>query len=177
MVQTKLVQMALENYDRTLDKYEDIFNKVVNTQFKNTKVDTERSLIKTVDKQGNTIFTAKYEYLGLYYKPYSSWIWAWAIPGIPKNASYISRDMLEYGLNIDFEESSINRFLKAELITSRFQITNEIQLETHIALASYLTKKPIVYPYKVSLGEDDSNYVIYYMYLYDMEVGDKYLVG
>ena len=63
---------------------------------------------------------------------------------VPKNTNYVSRKILEYGLDIDYKDIS---FLKTELITSKFRITDNIQLELHLALASYLSKNPVIFKY------------------------------
>ena len=71
--------------------------------------------------------------------------------------SYISRKILNYGLDLTPDE----QFLKSELITSRFRISSKIQLDIHVALASYLTKMPLIYkhitiPNTKTSTEDDN---------------------
>ena len=45
-----------------------------------------------------------------------------------------------YGLDID----QSNSFLKKELLTSDFKISNNLQLEIHTAISSYLTRIPLI---------------------------------
>ena len=40
-----------------------------------------------------------------------------------------------------------NLLLKNELVTSRSVITDQIQVEIHCALASYLAKRPMILPF------------------------------
>jgi hypothetical protein len=78
-----------------------------------------------------------------------------------KNSTYLSRKLLNYGLDIDNEELIQ---LKSELITSRFKIKNTLQLDIHLALAGYLCKNPIIY--KHIIGEKET--MTYYMFLLDL---------
>ena len=39
--------------------------------------------------------------------------------------------------------------MKNELVTSRFKISNPIQLEIHVSIGAYLSKKSIVFSYKI----------------------------
>ena len=74
-------------------------------------------------------------------------------------------------------------FLKTELVTSRFRITNPIQLDIHVAIASYLSRQYVVYKYAsyidlivdanglvdiVNIPKDKADeYSLYYMFLLD----------
>ena len=54
--------------------------------------------------------------------------------------------------------------LKSLLINSRYKLNNKIQLDIHIALASYLTKINIIFP----LVEKDKNRIVYFL-LFDLK--------
>ena len=66
-----------------------------------------------------------------------------------KNQINLIKKVLNYGINLD--NDSI--FLKSELITSRFKIVNSLQLDMHLAIASYISKEPFVIPIIDNGGE------------------------
>ena len=78
--------------------------------------------------------------------------------GYYNNTNYISRKILNYGLDLDTNQN----FLKTELVTSRFTVSNLLQLDIHVAIASYLTKIPNIYCHKVSLNKsNDEDYIFF----------------
>ena len=87
---------------------------------------------------------------------------------------------MNYGAELDPELS----FLKTELVTSRFRISDPIQLEIHTAIASYLSKKPVIFKLKsfidLNIVENNlldvinsknpleqNNFSIYYLFILD----------
>jgi hypothetical protein len=82
-------------------------------------------------------------------------MWAWAVPMINKEKTNISRDLLDYGLKIDFKTNDyFNRdllsFLKNRLTNTRLKFTKYKELETHLAICKYLSKDlfKFIYPSK-----------------------------
>jgi hypothetical protein len=71
-----------------------------------------------------------------------------------KKNTTILRKILNYGIELE----PTNNFLKTELITSRFRVTNKIQLDIYSAIVSYLSKKPRIIRIKlfnnIKLTED-----------------------
>jgi hypothetical protein len=63
------------------------------------------------------------------------------VPYLSKNSTYTSRKILNYGLDLGPNQE----YLKSELITSRFRITNPIQLDIHTAISSYLSQIPTIF--------------------------------
>lgn len=142
---SNIIVNSLSYYDKNTDKYKYIFEDVKYISFQKQdkkKGDMIRNQIYFYDKHKNKIHTSRYEVIGIYENQTKSWIWGWANPKFEKNTTYISRQILNYGLDIED-----NSFLKAELITSRFRISNPVQLDIHSAIASYISKNPIVYRY------------------------------
>lgn len=160
-----LIATALEYYDSYNEKYRGLFKKVKNTKIELTPYDMERNKIKLLDKDNEELLTSKYEVVGVYSNEYKMWSWAWSVPKFKKNNTYISRKILYYGLDLDPESS-----LKSELITSRFLISNPIQIELHLAIASYLAKK-IIYKYVYYPDEKNQpdNFIVNYIFLLDVD--------
>lgn len=138
---TNLVTDALEYYDNNCEKYKDQFKQVRYIRFENSQSDLNHGIIMMYDKEKKELFRSRYEILGTYYSQTKTWVWAWAVPIFRKNSTNIVRKILHYGTELDPEA----RFLKTELITSRFRISDPIQLDIHTAIASYLSKKPVIY--------------------------------
>jgi hypothetical protein len=178
-----LVSDALEYLDNNTDKYEHLFKKVKYVKFVNNENELDHSKIYLYDENKAEIYQSKYEVIGLYNNMSQTWVWAWSIPRMRKNSIYISKKILNYGIDLP---SNSQEFLKTELITSRFRISNEIQLDMHAGIASYLSKQPLVYKYKIHLepdifkygedklidvtkiGENPESYTIYYFFLLDL---------
>lgn len=138
----ELITNSLRYYDLNNEKYSRIFDKASFYSIIRSKNDLSHDVILLYDKNKNKIFKSRYEALGFYSLNAQLWSWAWSIGSYEKNLVYISRKILNYGLDIAPKEDP---FLKSELITSRFRITNDIQLDIHAAIASYISKKPIVF--------------------------------
>lgn len=176
-----LISDALEYYDSNTEKYSDFFKKVKYVKFVDVAKDMEHNLIYMYDSNENELLKSRYEIIGVYNNKSKTWTWAWSIPRFRKNTTYIARKIINYGMDLDPE----SRFLKTELITSRFRITNPIQLDMHAAIASYLSKQYAVYKYIsyisfvadknglvdiTNIPRDNTNeYSVYYMFLLDYQ--------
>jgi hypothetical protein len=170
---------ALEYYDLNTEKYKNIFKNIKYISLIDDSTDMGHSIIEMYDSDEKKIFSSRYEIIGLYNQNTSMWIWSWSVPILNKNSIYTSKKLINYGIELDPE--FVN--LKAELITSRFIISNPIQLDIHLALASYLSKNPVIYKYtniKENIltkqkmkdttfkGDSETN-IDYYLFLLDHE--------
>lgn len=175
----KLVTDALEYYDANTEKYKDQFKNVRYIKFIKAKTDMDYNMIVMYDENKEILLKSRYEVIGLFYSESNTWAWAWSVHFFSKNNTNIVRKLFNYGATLDPQ----SQFLKTELITSRFRIANPIQLDIHIAIASYLSKKPLTYQYylyrtKLSTIDSDGyvdtkiksdDFTIYYIFLLDFE--------
>ena len=83
------------------------------------------------------------------------WNWAWSIPILKKKNISIIKKILNYGM--DLESDSHNIFVKKELITSKFEISNPVQIDIHLSIVSYLSKLPFIFNYTEYFIENISN--------------------
>ena len=134
---------ALEYYDNNNDKYEELLKKVTYVELKKHTGEMNNDEMILYDKDKKVILTSRYELIGIYENLSKTWIWAWSMPSLPSKSTKLSKKILYYGTELGPEYT----FLKAELVTSRFQITNEIQMDMHIAISSYLSKQPLIFKY------------------------------
>jgi hypothetical protein len=175
-----LVKDALMYYDKNREKYKKILSSDKYFKIIHNKKDMEYNVIVLYDDNKKEIYRSRYEMIGIYDEKYSLWTWAWSIVGLRKNSTSIIRKILNYGLELDPEDN----FLKMELINSRFRISSLTQIDVHVALASYLSKKPFIYELFMS-NETDSQIsdnkeeihemkytddsILYYIFLLDYE--------
>jgi len=150
----ELVKDSLEYYDKNTEKYKKKLDEITYVKFKQTNNDHEHNYIYLYNEDKKELYKSKYEYIGLYEPQINIWTWAWAVPTFSKKNTVIIRKLLMYGTELD----PSSHFLKSELITSRFRINNQVQLDIHASIASYIAKKPYVLrmkQYKNPLIEDD----------------------
>ncbi len=137
---------ALEYYDLNKEKYIEFKNKINYIKFKKGKNDYDHNIIEFYDVEKKKIHSSRYEILGSFNNSSKNWIWAWSDIRLNPNTIFLSKKILNYGL--DLESNSDNMFIKNELITGEFVINNNLQLDLHISIASYLSKKPLIFFYK-----------------------------
>lgn len=159
-----ILAKAMEHYDDQRKKYQKLTKKINFIRLILKTSDIERSEIAFYDKDQKEMFKSKFEFVGSYFKNEKMWIWAWGIYYYSKNESYLSRKILNYGLDIQVaQQKTLNKnlikdyqdvFLKFELVTPRFVINNIVQLDIHIALCSYISRVPFIIPLPVSLAKN-----------------------
>jgi hypothetical protein len=145
MNNTSVITESLEYYDKNCEIYKNFDKDFKYIKYENSDNDIEHNLIIFYDKNKKELFRTRYEVLGLFINETQTWIWGWAVSHFTKNTTNIVRKIFNYGAELNPESS----FLKTELITSRFRISEYIQLEMHVSIGSYLSKKPLIYKYKV----------------------------
>jgi len=145
------IKDALEKYDKNTEMYyNDIFKDAYYEEFilKNSEIDYDEVIF--YDKNKNVIMKANYEMLGNFYVDTQIWVWAWSNPSYNKKLITRSSNLLFYGLKLNSEE---NFSLKTELVNSRFQITDPIQIDIHLAIASELCKNQCIFKYPFTIDK------------------------
>lgn len=142
---SNLVPKALEYFDNNMEELDKKFRDVKYIRWTVYPTDIKKNKVKMYNKDKERLFEFEYEILGMLNvmdDNVSVWTWAWSIPTLDKKSTQLSRKILDYGFNL---EGGKNNFLKTELLTSRFRITNYIQTEIHVAIGSYLTKQSKIF--------------------------------
>lgn len=132
----QIIKNALEYYDTNSFKYYDKMN-----AFKYYVMSNDSKKITFYDKNKNKINEYLCEIIGKYIPSQNIWIWGWSVSELNKNSINTSRKVLNYAL--DLGDNDI--LLKTTLITSRYQITSQIQIDIFLAIASFLSKKPMIF--------------------------------
>ena len=152
-----IISKSLEDYDSNADVIR-FLKKNTRLETIEKKIDTERDLWIFYDINTNEVlFETEVEVLGIYHKKVGVWIWAWSVPKYSIIKINLSKELLLYALSLGFEAS----YIKTLLITSRGSIVDPIQLDIHIALASYIIKKPYIYEYEQLID----NYSLFRYYI------------
>jgi hypothetical protein len=141
-----LIRNAFDYYDKHQEKIKNKFDNVNYISLEITDKDLEHNVMIFYDSEFKELFKSRIEKIGIYDKFSNIWSWAWAVAYFKKNETNIIRKILFYGTELD----PTSRFLKTELVTSRFKISNIAQLDMHCAIASYLSKKTQIFKYSIS---------------------------
>lgn len=182
----EVISDALKYFDSNNDKYRGPKRRIKYVKRAAvTEHDVEGVKLIFYDANMNELFVSRVEILGKYYNSIKTWVWGWSLPGINKSLTTIIRKVFLYGTDIDLNDNPANIMLKNELVTSRFRIEDDIQLDIHCSIASYLAKKPFILALKdLSFNYDVPNEVkgedyegitdiTYYTYIVDPPNVDK----
>ena len=159
-----LIQNAYKYYDEKTDEYEDFISKIFKIKKKNTNSDLKNPIIILYDKDGKVICESNYEFVGTYKKKSKLWIWAWALPSVNKNETYISKKILKYGLDLSSNDLNVDSGLKEFLINSRLKIQNPIELEALLNIVLYISKKNYIISADDNLDKSKDSVLFFYLY-------------
>ena len=126
-----LIKNAYKYYDEKSELYDHIIKGTVRYEEDTSDNDLTKRVIRFYDDKNNTKLEANYEYMGFKTDEGPTrkglWIWGWAKEESSKNMTYISKNILKYGLDIVLNESVLNnkvehkensnKFLKSLLIS------------------------------------------------------------
>jgi len=181
-----IINNALEYYDTNTELYQNFIDKIKYISFDKSYNELDHDIITFYNDKKQEFHKSTFEEIGVYTSDHKVWTWAWSIPSLRKTQTYIISKILDYGIKLSPE----NLFLKTELITSRFKISTKVQLDIHAAVASYLSKSPLIISYiynpnvsteslesklhpfrRLNFMEDitklPKNSLIYFFYLFD----------
>ena len=147
-----VIRNSLEAYDRHQFKIKNFISKVKFVKFIENNNSTNQIIF--FDKNKKKLFESSYEVMGIYLPQNNMWKWAWSIPSFPNKHTFMSRKILEYAFNLDPVKEYM---LRSELINSKISVINDIQLDIHVALSSYISKNPFIFRWYSLLPESDSD--------------------
>jgi hypothetical protein len=157
----QFIKKALQHYDtQNLANIKILYVPDSNVKF---SLNTDTITFILDDKEE----TFDFEMLGYFDNQVNIWIWAWLLTNLNSEQTKISRELLNYGLKLEPTSNSIEHFfIKSLLVNSRISIEEDIQLETNLAIFSYIIKNKIkfIYPRKRYLENSNNtgNYVTFY---------------
>jgi hypothetical protein len=159
--QSSIVPNALSYYDKVNHNYRPLFRKIGSYRYQTSTDPNIPNNISFYDRDNNLLGSSNYQILGVYSRQHRMWAWAWSIPSHSAKTINLSRKLLTYGL--DNEDANI----RSELVTSRFAVAHPMNLDIHLAIASYLTRHVMYAAYVYPDASDRTNYIINYIFLTD----------
>jgi hypothetical protein len=157
----QFIKKALQHYDtQNLANIKILYVPDSNVKF---SLNTDTITFILDDKEE----TFDFEMLGYFDNQVNIWIWAWLLTNLNSEQTKISRELLNYGLKLEPTSNSIEHFfIKSLLVNSRISIEEDIQLDTNLAIFSYIIKNKIkfIYPRKRYLEKSNNTgeYVTFY---------------
>lgn len=130
--------LEIYNYhDEKYLKYEKLLKKIDHWE-KDDKYEINYPHVIFYDKNKKKLFSCNFNIIGQYFKENKVFIWSWANYIFNKQLNYLTKDLLNYGLNND------NKFIKLIFTNSRLIINNNINLDHIIFLSFYLSQKEAI---------------------------------
>jgi len=174
----EFIKRALNYYDERRHKINNFISSC--TSFSLFGASHDMSLSKLVLTKSTSEYEFTYEILSVFNNTNKIWTWAWAQPERYKNERKTSVKILNYGVDLDLfidpksNEIDVERnFIKNYLITSKFAITSQLQLDIFVAISAYLAKEYIVLPITHS---DKRNKQGYYTIYHDISKINEYRI-
>lgn len=159
-----ILKSSFDYYDRNKEMYKRLLQKIGAYYISISTID-DKEFIYIYDIKKKLLFSSSFEFLSIYSVKNNILIWAWSNPYLQKHMISKSFKMLQYAINLD---TKYHLQFKSELIISRYKIENPIQLDTHIALSSYITKSPFIIPYSTDNPENVGN-IMYHKLFFDKD--------
>ena len=151
---------ALKYYDnQQLEYYTYINNSDYNI------IETNNTITILPINNIKSIITYNYEILGILDNQTHVWIWSWLVPDFDENIVKLTKELLFYGLKLEPRSNTdIHSYLKIQFLNSRILIENDIELDTHLSIISYLMKDKILFILPILLNKKNkNNQTIYYL--------------
>jgi hypothetical protein len=146
------VKDSLEYYDKNCEKYENFIKKIKFIKLVNNKNLTDEIIF--LDENKKVLLESSYEILGIYLPKQHIWKWSWSIPTWHKKFTFISRKILEWAFNLDQDKEYL---LRSKLINSKIKIINNLQLDMHIAISSYIGKQPLIFKFYNRIDDSENS--------------------
>lgn len=135
----QIIKSSLEYYDKHQSKVNNFINEIEYVKFKDNNNLTDQIIF--YNKKKEVILESSYELLSFFISDIKIWKWSWAVPTVPKKHTFITRKILDYSFDLDHEKDYL---LKSTFLSSNIKITNDIQLDIHLALSAKICKKPFI---------------------------------
>ena len=163
---SELIKVVLKYYDNQNKKYlEFIVIENININSNNNNDLNDNLFIFNSDD--NREFSFNFEILGYFDNETKIWIWGWLIAELNSEKTAICRNLLNYGLKLEPNSNTLyHNIIKPLLLNSRILIEENVQLETNLAIISYLIKDNIlfIYPKKHYIDKNATKFItIYYL--------------
>lgn len=147
---TEFIINILKYYDEQNRKHSELFKQEVNIDVKNSIISFDE-------------ISYDYELLAYFDEHEKIWIWAWLLSTLENTQNKLSRDLLNWGLDLSPSSNTDDHYMfKSLLVNSRIRIDESVQLDINLALCSYLLRDRILFIYPNKKYIDNDKYIIFY---------------
>ena len=142
-----LIKKSLDYFDNQNNKYKKYLSEDYNLSLEENKI---------FNKNNETFINIKFEVLGIFHHNTKVFFWGWVLPYLSIDETKISRELLNYGLNLDPESNNLEHFyLKSLFLNSRIYIENDFDLDLIQSISTYLLKNKLSFIFKGNLKTKD----------------------
>lgn len=153
MNKENIVSLALSYYDKQKRKHQEYYKSDHRVELGKDGNDINLPTF-TLYHNDKIMKQGVYNIIGFYFKDIQQWSWAWIANYSKKNETYLSRKLLNYALDIDFEncgkgslQAALQILVRNDLMNPYIAIHHPVQLEQYLALGQYLTNTDMVYKF------------------------------
>jgi hypothetical protein len=154
-----LIKKSFIHFDNQNFKY----NKYLkDTILRNNK----KFLSKKTGKEINNKLNFETEILGIFNHNLNVFLWSWALPYLKMNETKISRELLNYGLQLEPNSNTVSHFfIKTLFVNARNYIESDFDLELIQAISSYILKDKynFIYPSNTYNSENKLLFTSYFL--------------
>ena len=145
--------------------YFDNQNKTYNKFLKDTILNDEKIFSNKLGEEiDDTIILETVEILGIFHHTTNVFLWGWALPYLEMNETTISKELLNYGLQLEpTSNTNSHFFIKSLFINARNYIESDFDLELIQAISSYILKDKFNFIYPLVYADCDNNIITRYV--------------
>jgi hypothetical protein len=150
MNEENIVSLSLAYYDTKKRDHQQYYSADHRLELHEDGNDTSLPTYELI-RSNKVVNAGVYNILGVYFKEEKQWTWGWMVNERTKIATYLCRQILNYALDIVFEESvksnpqTFKLMIKNDLMNPFITIEHPVQLEQYLAMGQYLTNSDMVY--------------------------------
>lgn len=118
---------------------------------------------KILDKNTDEVILSDFdmEILGVFNHHSNVFLWSWSLPYLGINETKTTKELLNYGLQLEPTSNSVSHFfLKTLLVNARNYIDSDFDLELIQALSSYILKDKCNFIYPINLYNNENKLII-----------------
>ena len=135
-----LIKKSLDHFDKQNYEFEKYSGENGDISLKENKI---------FDKKTGSFINISFEVLGVFHHSSNVFFWGWVLPYLSINETKISRQLLNYGLNLDPQSNNTEHFyLKSLFVNSRIYIETDFDLDLIQSISSYLLKDKFNFIYQ-----------------------------
>lgn len=147
---------SLEYYDNQKTKNINYFEQ----EYFNLDINDISNEISFISKNKISKLSNRYQVLGVFNIETRIWLWSWVAHDLNISQTELATNLLLYGLKIDSSiDTDLFIYLKTQLVNSKLLIENDIALDIHLSMISYLLKEKILFIF-FNMNKDKITYYL-----------------